>query len=950
MVTTGNRERAPAVLRTTNAELHAQNQALVSMRERCFARVGTRLFEPGLALEPERYRILELVGMGGMGVVVSAWDSVLDRRVAIKKLDCVTADGATSISRGLREATVLASLAHPNVVAVYDVFTSDTEVSIVMELIAGQTLHAWLRSEQREIHEIVSVFEQASQGLAAAHRVGVVHRDFKPSNVIIGDDGRVRVLDFGIAHLVSSESESRGGETMDGSANTTSAFAGTRRYAAPEQHRGQAVPVTDQFSLCVSLYEAVCGEHPFEGDDASTLRRRSPPRAWRAAPRRLQQAMSRGLALNPNSRWPSMDALVSQLLPRRGTAAPWGIVVGAGLMMATGVMIPDADPCAQVATSAADVWNPSRRAEIGQAFAASPLPHAPPTWDRVETRVDTWLESWHGAAAGACQMVGTNVGHRASVQMDCLADGLEHLDAYLHVLEDARAPVIDSAVMVVGRLPDPQRCGAPPSAPARQPAGGPSWNSSALHQARMHLELGDPRTALSIANHAVEWARRDGDELSVVDLLIVIGSSHERLGEAEQAITTLGEARVLAAGAADDRRWLRAGLALVRATRDSGKYEMARQELTTAIAIAQRLPPDDPMQARVLSDRGIMARLDGDPHAALEHDRAAAAAYEEHGDRQAHAAALANASIALMELGQHDEALAILVEATESTEHELGPWHPDMAGFLLNLANAHHRVKHGPEARAMYHRALAVVDASYVKQPELIATIEMNLAMTFDAELEELSWRTHLARAKLVLEQMPRPSPMWLSNVLINYSSMLVRVRGYAEALEVIEQARRLMQGSGLSRPEFTAAIALTRGRSLLELGRAEEAVAELKPAHASAREALGREHSKSRCIALALARASNATGNHEHALALGDELVTWETMNGEPEPLRLAKTRLAYARALTATGARAEARAQCEQALALLEGLDQTRSREEFELQFELRELLHDLSMLAPP
>ncbi|HEY6179059.1 MAG TPA: protein kinase, partial [Kofleriaceae bacterium] len=234
-----------------------------------------------------RYTILERIGAGGMGVVYAALDPELDRKVAIKIL---RGDGSDARSRTEREARLrdearaMAQLAHPNVVAVFEIDRFHDQVFLVMELVAGQTLAQWLHDKPRNWRAIVEVFVAAGQGLAAAHAAGLVHRDFKPVNVLVGLDGRVRVTDFGLVQ----------DGTLPGDRHR---IAGTPGYMAPEQFRGESADArTDQFNFCVALYRALYGQRPFTGDTLSELadevttgRLRPPPTA--RVPRWLARAV-----------------------------------------------------------------------------------------------------------------------------------------------------------------------------------------------------------------------------------------------------------------------------------------------------------------------------------------------------------------------------------------------------------------------------------------------------------------------------------------------------------------------------------------------------------------------------------------------------------------------------------------------------------------------------------
>jgi serine/threonine protein kinase len=222
-----------------------------------------------------RYVIIDLLGSGGMGVVYTAYDPDLDRRVALKLLrpDRGPSWGETGRLRLLREAQAIARLSHPNVIAVYDAGSFGDQVFVAMEFIEGGTLRQWLE-ERPPWREVLDRFLLAGRGLAAAHAAGLVHRDFKPDNVLLSRDGRVRVMDFGLARPIGEPSRMEEWRAPAGSGGNLASpltqwgeALGTPGYMAPEQLRGEASDArSDQFSFCVSLYEALYGERPFLGD------------------------------------------------------------------------------------------------------------------------------------------------------------------------------------------------------------------------------------------------------------------------------------------------------------------------------------------------------------------------------------------------------------------------------------------------------------------------------------------------------------------------------------------------------------------------------------------------------------------------------------------------------------------------------------------------------------
>ncbi len=288
-----------------------------------------------------RFEVRSRLGIGGMGVVYAAHDPTLDRPVALKIIHAEVGDphDSSGTSRLIREAQALAKLSHPNVVSIYEVGRVDDQICLVMELVRGLDLDRWLNREKRSWDQILAVYTDAGRGLAAAHAAGLIHRDFKPGNAIVGDDGRIRVLDFGLARARARASDRAGDDgaeddeaqarispstsgTLDLRLTRTGALLGTPAYMAPEQFLGRTVDAaSDQFAFCVALYTALFGEAPFPGSTVQALceavcaGRMRAPRSG-AVPAHIVRAIVRGLAVDPAARWPSMDLLLAELTHR----------------------------------------------------------------------------------------------------------------------------------------------------------------------------------------------------------------------------------------------------------------------------------------------------------------------------------------------------------------------------------------------------------------------------------------------------------------------------------------------------------------------------------------------------------------------------------------------------------------------------------------------------------
>jgi serine/threonine protein kinase len=279
------------------------------------ALVRAALFDDHVAPRIGRFRVAERLGAGASSVVYAAWDDVLARRIAVKIL---VAETSTTRRQVKREVRALARLSHRNVVAVYEAGEWNQHAFIAMELIAGATLARWQADPARSVAELLDAYLQAGRGLAAAHQAGLVHRDFKPANVMVADDGRVAVTDFGLVRGV------------DGATTMTSVLSGgprsvvgTPAYVAPEQRRGAAPhPSADLYSFAMALCEALIGWHP---------RQRAEP-AWQHAlagrvPPRLHAAICAGLAEDPEERGltiaPLLDAIAAAIpATHRAAATP----------------------------------------------------------------------------------------------------------------------------------------------------------------------------------------------------------------------------------------------------------------------------------------------------------------------------------------------------------------------------------------------------------------------------------------------------------------------------------------------------------------------------------------------------------------------------------------------------------------------------------------------------
>ncbi|HET6585514.1 MAG TPA: serine/threonine-protein kinase, partial [Nannocystaceae bacterium] len=448
------------------------------------------VLERGVAIG--RYLVLSRIGAGGMGVVYAAYDPELDRKVALKLLRTDAPAGADSDAprRLQREAQALARLDHPNVVAVHDVLDYEGRIVLAMEFVEGDTLGSWRKARPRSWREILEVFVAAGRGLLAAHDRGLVHRDFKPDNVMITPSGgagdhRVRVMDFGLARPSGAPRDAddatvdvpRSPSAFDSQLTHVDVVIGTPAYMAPEQLAGRDVgPAADQFSFCVALWETLYGERPFRGDGLPDLARAivegdlcAPPSGARV-PRWLHRACERGMAASPSHRFADMHALLATLQGGhrrkrlRGAAIGLGAiaVIGLGLAVDRQRARTEAEAaCERDGAAIAEIWNDSARVAVRTGLVQSGAPQAEMTALKVTPWLDEHAQAWERARTDACRAHALD--RRWDVEvLDravwCLDERKLELQALVARLADADGEAANRAVQAAAGLARIEPC------------------------------------------------------------------------------------------------------------------------------------------------------------------------------------------------------------------------------------------------------------------------------------------------------------------------------------------------------------------------------------------------------------------------------------------------------------------------------------------------------------
>ncbi len=670
-----------------------------------------------------RFLVLKKIGEGGMGSVWTAYDPDLDRKIALKIVRPDRSETDDARARMLREAQALARLSHPNVVTVHEVGVHEDNVVLAMEYVEGETLKAWLVRERPDgspdrLSRMLDIMRQAGQGLAAAHAAGMVHRDFKPANVIVGVDDRVRVVDFGLARtrepdapkddLVatfrSEQTRSSSGARVElhDSVTQTGAFIGTPRYMSPEQFEGGDVdPRSDVFAFATVLYEATYGESPWRSTSASAIYSEmldgppSPPEHPETPPW-LAKAIRRGLAPKASQRFASMTDMLEALQDGapgrrrslRSVVALTALGVLAGAVPSLFLLYRD-DPrfaaCDRIASRGAAMWSEEVSSGVRTAFENTEVPYATAAYLGVERELSRYSSEWAEAATSACVAVESNstggsVADRRA-ELACLEQAAGHYEDLVGLYRSADADTVEHALDAVSEIPALEWCAA---ASTRSLGDDPTVMQirSDLSRARNLGRLGKAEAAREVAQQVVDKTANERLAPLRAEALFELG----RLEPASYASRMLFDSAFwLAFAAGDDRLAARSAIAIVSRSSDSDTAGSWRRH---ALGCLARLGFEADLMATLQIALASAAGHRGEDGLACEYARSALQLLEPRSDPLdlELSTALEAMGVADSTAGHHDTSNEALARAIEIIDARLGHDHPRAARIRSVMA------------------------------------------------------------------------------------------------------------------------------------------------------------------------------------------------------------------------------------------------------------------------
>jgi len=830
---------------------------------------GTSADGDDLAIGTElagRFTIQRVIGSGGMGTVYVALDQSLGREVALKVHH--TAGGATRLRR---EAIAMARLAHPNVVTVFEVGEIARRPFVVMELITGLTLRAWVAAAPRTWREILTMCLAAGEGLAAAHAAGLVHRDFKPENVLVGDDGRVRVGDFGLARELDSKddpplTERAATDKLMTAMTQTGAVLGTPAYMAPEQFTGQPVdPRADQFAFCVTVWEALWGQRPYPGSTfelvaaAIETGTRTPMPHGSRVPVSVRSVLERGLAKDPEKRYPNMRALLDSLratLRRRRAvvlAAVGAVAIVAALVAFAMMRGPEGDRMLACQAAGTEIDSvvidaPNKLRSVGQADAAA----------RLQAALQTFAMDYRSTAQKSCEMQRDWSAEMFAKSQACLmiAGRAARLALPLDNVTAADAPKL---LQTAGQLPPSlHKCVEPSYLAAARPVPGDPVELDALVAARAELQAaledagGHGRAVIEGHLKNLEASRASDDPTVAAGMLYVRGMLARDRGEVVEAEKLFADAYYSARAIDDDdiassslismiaetsdalpdppqqKVWMRAALADAARMKSrspllasqiyanvahyadlAGDLRGARSAISDARAL---LTEGSPGQLEVMSVEAALDMETGHVDAGVATYRKAIAMQTKRLGPDHLRVGMMNADFAtlLLEVDRPDDALQASQTANAIIGKIADRGDPMLADAKMTLGAVMVQLERPDDARVLLDEAKAAYIAMYGAKSPAVAKCDTNLAV-LESDADHIDKSVALNEEALAIDEATLgPDRLETGEVLYNLVVGYRKQKAFDRALTAITRCQVIFAAKLPDSPRLSMAIAMT--------------------------------------------------------------------------------------------------------------------------------------------
>jgi eukaryotic-like serine/threonine-protein kinase len=757
----------------------------------------------------QRYVIEAVLGRGGMGTVYLARDQTLSRNVALK-----LHRAGSGNDRLHREAIAMAKLAHPNVVTVFEIGSVDDRMYVAMEYVRGETLRDWLTSDKPSWRAIVEMLLQAGAGLAAAHSAGLIHRDFKPENVLVGEDGRPRVSDFGLArHGATRDAKPSG--MLSGAMTQSGAILGTPAYMSPEQLGGDTVDArTDQFAFCVVAWESLFGKRPFVGNTLAALEdaihRGDIQRPARSnVPQRVRDVIERGFAVKPSDRYADMPALLGALrsaaVPRTKKYLALGLaaaaLLGGGAYAATSI-VGARRHAAECDAAAADmhVFDQAKRAEVRQAFLASGVPNAEAAFDRAAMVLDKYSVALSDSARALCEGVSEPIAIKGA-RRACLVERKSELGELVRLMTKPTAALVQRAASAAWTMYEQSPCSDPSLLLARPVPPVPRSPEVVAQYGRVRalLDAGQYVEARTLATTLREQARARKDRsLELAALMSLAGASHQLdspeaamplYHEAVQMAETLGR-DLEAAGAL----WALANMAGVT----QNDYEAAHRYIALARAKLDRLGGGNLAvrgelsitEAQIYADENRL----GEAEAALR--QGLTALEQAYGPTHPKVGAVLG-TLAQVLRYQDKDSLPASTRTLQIMRDTLGPEHPTTAGAEMTLAQVLADNKRYDEARKLYDHADLVFTKVFGEKHLVRGSLLSNIATM---ELQQEHWDAALdayRKSLVIAEAVEGPDHIDAAGLHSDIARVLASTDKWPEAFAEINRCIEILEKAG---------------------------------------------------------------------------------------------------------------------------------------------------------